>query len=266
MLIPGLISVTFRPLPCEEIIRLAAENGLRCVEWGGDVHVPPGDPANARRVGAATRAAGLEVSSYGSYYRLGTHGDAYQAAFREILLTAEALGAPLIRIWAGAAGSAETTEARRAALTAEAKALAGDARAAGLTLALECHNGTLTDRWPSAVRLLEDVGADNLLSYWQPNERLSVAENLEAEAALLPYAAHLHVFHWPSPGVRLPLADGREAWTCYLAAAAADGRDRRCMLEFMPDDDPASLPREADALHGLLSKAQTRRTGVPVSP
>ncbi len=39
----GLVSVTFRQLSPEEIVRVAREAGLTVIEWGGDVHVPPGD-------------------------------------------------------------------------------------------------------------------------------------------------------------------------------------------------------------------------------
>ena len=81
MLKSGLVSVSFRSLPPEEIVRLAAGCGLGAIEWGGDVHVPPGDIANAARVGEMTRAAGLAVSSYGSYYRLGAYGDGYGDVF-----------------------------------------------------------------------------------------------------------------------------------------------------------------------------------------
>ena len=65
----GLVSVTFRQKSVEEIAALTAEAGLSGVEWGGDVHVPPGDREAARRAARLTRQAGLEVLSYGSYYR-----------------------------------------------------------------------------------------------------------------------------------------------------------------------------------------------------
>lgn len=255
MWIPGLVSVTFRRLPREEVLRLAAENGLRCIEWGGDVHVPPGDPVLARAVGRETRAAGLEVASYGSYYRLGTHGDAFEPAFRLVLKTALALGAPAVRIWAGTRGSAQTDEASRRVLAAEAKRLAQTAAAVGVTLVLESHNDTLTDRMASALRFLEEADAENLMLCWQPNERIGFAENLAAARAALPHAPNLHVFYWPAPGRREPLAAGAADWRQYLAAAPADGKTRRCMLEFMPDDAPASLPGEADALRKLLRGA-----------
>src|SRR5690625_849857 len=48
MLRPGICSVTYRDLPPEEIVPLAAEAGLECIEWGGDVHVAPGVPDLAR--------------------------------------------------------------------------------------------------------------------------------------------------------------------------------------------------------------------------
>ncbi|MBM7330523.1 sugar phosphate isomerase/epimerase, partial [Agrobacterium sp. S2] len=64
---PGLCSVTFRSLTPQVVIKLAASNGIRAIEWGADVHVPPGDLENARQVAARTAEAGLSVSSYGSY-------------------------------------------------------------------------------------------------------------------------------------------------------------------------------------------------------
>ena len=92
----GLVSVTFRQKSVEEIAALTAEAGLSGVEWGGDVHVPPGDREAARRAAQLTRQAGLEVLSYGSYYRCQPGED-----FTPVLESALALGAPLIRVWAG---------------------------------------------------------------------------------------------------------------------------------------------------------------------
>ena len=37
MLIPGLVSITFRPLSPREIVDLVAEAGLKAIEWGGVV-------------------------------------------------------------------------------------------------------------------------------------------------------------------------------------------------------------------------------------
>ncbi len=95
--VPGLCSVTVRQLGVEEVARLAAEAGLRAIEWGGDVHVPPGDAGAATRARMATDVAGLVSASYGSY--LLADGDSSAAAITRVLDTAVELGAPHVRIW-----------------------------------------------------------------------------------------------------------------------------------------------------------------------
>ena len=70
MIKAGICSITFRRKNPDEIVRLAEQAGLDAIEWGGDVHVPAGDTAVARRVGQITLDAGLSVSSYGSYERV----------------------------------------------------------------------------------------------------------------------------------------------------------------------------------------------------
>src|SRR5688500_12319633 len=98
MLIPGLVSVTFRQLAPQEIIALVVEAQLQVIEWGGDIHVPHGDTNQAEIVARWTKDAGLSVAAYGSYYRLATPD---QTPFERIVATAVALGAPTIRVWAG---------------------------------------------------------------------------------------------------------------------------------------------------------------------
>src|SRR5690606_25566636 len=101
---PGLCSVTFRELTPEQIVVHAAEAELEVIEWGGDVHVPAGDPERAVQVAQATTDAGLAVCSYGSYFRAGA-----DEALTPILDSAEALGAGRVRIWAGRVDSADAT-------------------------------------------------------------------------------------------------------------------------------------------------------------
>lgn len=90
----GMNSVTFRQKSIDEIIDIAKRAGLSRIEWGGDVHLPPGDTLLAARTAEKTRSAGLEVLSYGSYY----HGDETED-FTAVLATAKAVGAPVIRVW-----------------------------------------------------------------------------------------------------------------------------------------------------------------------
>jgi len=92
MLHSGICSITFRDHSVDGLIALCQKAGIEGIEWGGDVHVRPGDAETARSVREKTLAAGLKVCSYGSYYKC----DAEDGAFGDVLESAEALGAPLV--------------------------------------------------------------------------------------------------------------------------------------------------------------------------
>ncbi len=243
----GLTSITFRKLSPEEIISRAAAAGIEGIEWGSDVHVPPHDLEHARRVGEATRRAGLVVTSYGTYYRLGSGGD-----FAVYLDAAEALGAPLLRLWAGTGGSAATDEDTRRAWVEDAKHCAMLAAARGLVMAFEYHGGTLTDESESAVRLMQEVDHPACRLYWQPAFANSADVLVEGLLSARPYLAAWHVFEWNPDHTRLPLANGIDHWRSWLSLVP-EARDMPCLLEFVPGDDPDILPREADALRAILA-------------
>ena len=238
----GLVSVTYRQLDTAAVIRAARDAGLDCIEWGSDVHVPETDLENARAVGDATRAAGLYVSSYGTYYRLGQGQD-----FAAYLDAAEALGAPILRLWAGVRGSAATSDDERAACVLDAKRCADMAAARGLCVAFEYHPNTLTDDSGSAVRLMAEIDRPNARLYWQPDFKKSREELFRGLLPALPYIEVLHVFTWLPSGEKRPLAEGRDFWVDVFRTVPGLA-DKKLLLEFVPGNDPAVLPREAQTL------------------
>lgn len=251
----GLVSITFRGLTPREIVALVGRAGLCSIEWGGDVHVPHGDEARARDVGEMTRDAGLQVAAYGSYYRLG-HSEATGLPFARVLASALALGAPLIRVWAGNGGPAQTDDATRAAIVADAQRVATLAAAAGVVVASEFHGGTLTETAASAHAFLCAVGHPNFRSLWQPPNGQDDATCSAALATMLPYLANLHVFHWGPGGFhdRRPLAEGAARWRPWLAQVAAGGTARHALLEFVAGDAPDALLADAQTLRGWLAE------------
>jgi len=60
MIKSGLVSVTFRKLTPAHIIQLVVDAGLEGVEWGGDVHAPPGDARLAQEIARMTVDAGVK--------------------------------------------------------------------------------------------------------------------------------------------------------------------------------------------------------------
>ncbi|GGE98081.1 sugar phosphate isomerase/epimerase family protein [Mycetocola zhadangensis] len=245
---PGLCSVSLRESSVDEVLSLAASAGLESIEWGGDVHVPPGDTDTAKSVGERTRAAGLDVASLGSYYRCDLAED-----FSPVLSSAAALGAPRIRVWAGEISSADATPIDREEIATRLDSAASHASEYGIELALEFHNGTLADTAESTLALLSDVASTNVSCYWQPPVDMNDDAALAELSQLAARVSTVHVFSWWPQHERLPLSSRSELWTRALPFTATFPSVTDALLEFLPDDDPALLNREAATLRAWLS-------------
>ncbi len=251
MLIPGLVSVTFRKFTPEEIISLCGKAGMQAIEWGGDVHVPAGDVARAREVGQQTRDAGLMVAAYGSYYRL-AGGGKFPMPFEQVLASAAALGAPTIRVWAGTKGAKVCPPEERAAIVADGLRIADLAAKRGITVCLEYHPNTLTDDADSVRSLLKELDHPSIEFLWQH----SADEPVESCAArlieVLPRLRNVHVYQWTATGERRPLAEGEAAWRSYIDIVRETGKTVDFLLEFVRDDSPEQFIADAATLRRFL--------------
>ncbi|GAE92010.1 hypothetical protein JCM21714_986 [Gracilibacillus boraciitolerans JCM 21714] len=252
----GICSVTFRDKNPQQIIDLVLEAELDGIEWGGDIHVPPGEAQLAEEVADLTRSRGLEVSSYGSYYRLADHeGNEYD--FTTILDTAKKLGAPAIRVWAGSKGSKVVNKNERIKLIEDAKRIADLAEEEGISVHLEYHDHTLTDTKESARKLLEEIAHKNVYIYWQPPNHISVKERIASIKALKPWISNTHIFHWHSFDNRMELATGAKEWQQYLETIEEDGQERYVLMEFVKNDDERQFLKDARTLHELKAIVET---------
>lgn len=260
---PGLCSITFRTLPADELIDVAVRARVNGIEWGADVHAPPGGGPAIAALGERTRSAGLEVVSYGSYLGMapGTGDDEIDAA----LDTALDLGAPMVRIWTELGVTPDSPTAERARVSDQTEVLVDRIAGRGLTAALEFHPGTLTETARSATDLLEAIGRRELRTHWQPDPTLPPAAALEELALVTPHLAHLHVFSWGPTGIddRLPLADGASLWAAAVALADREGGPlpgaRFALCEYVRDDDPDQLVADARILRTWLDRTDPRR-------
>jgi sugar phosphate isomerase/epimerase len=241
----GLCSVTLRAHSVPEVAAVAAAAGLSCVEWGADVHVPPGDLAAARLARETGVSLGLRAASYGSYFRAGPHGS---AEFAPVLASAVALGVPRIRVWAGVTGSAEASPDEIRATASATRAAAERAADAGIGLAFEYHGNTLTDTAESALRLLAEVDHPGVRTYWQPRVGMPDQDAVRDLERVLSWVDTVHAFSWWPGEQRLPLAARDGLWRGVLSVLHASGRPHDVLLEFVPGDDPGQVREDAAAL------------------
>lgn len=248
----GICSISFRALSPNEVIAAASGAGLDCIEWGGDVHAPPSIGAESlRALGDASRSAGLTVASYGSYHRLGASDPAELTA---VFAAAKALGAPVVRVWAGTRGTRECTAEERNAVHAATREAAMAASREKLTISFECHPNTLTDDPEETLSLLREGPPEALGTHWQPNQFHAEEWNIAYATEVADRVQAIHVFNWSldpdGKVVRHPLSGGAVSWHRYLAILPSSAPR---FLEFVPGDDPDVLTREAAALRKIAA-------------
>lgn len=253
---PGLCSVTFRDRGADEVIALAADAGLAGIEWGGDVHLPPGDASAATALARRCADAGLACPSYGSYFFAGFNDT---DDLQPVIDTTRALGASTIRIWTAFGVTADAPEADRVRVADAVADAVARVAAHGLRVGLEFHPGTLTHTAASAAWLVGRAMHENLFTYWQPEAGATDAHSLAEFRIVQPDVAHLHVFSWdPDDEHRRPLAHLETMWTRVLAEARAPGRwneERYAFLEFVAGDDPAQFRADAATMRRWLDAA-----------
>lgn len=243
----GLVSVSFRKLSPKEVIDAAKAAGLKCIEWGSDVHAPCTDIARLEEIAQLQKEAGLSCSSYGTYYYVGKDATEDIHAY---IKAAKILGTNILRLWCGTKSSVEYTAEELEAVYAQGRELAKIAEAEGVTLCMECHGWSLTDEAQSALAMMQAVDSPAFQMYYQPSQYRTLEENLEYARMLAPYVHHLHVFNWEGDK-QFPLKDGLDLWRAYLSCFEGP---RTLLLEFMPDHRVESLPTEANALFELIGE------------
>ena len=238
----GLVSVSFRSHTPAQILAAMNEAGLYYIEWGSDVHVPP---EKAESIALLQKSYEIKCCSYGTYFKLGITP---MEELESYIKAAKTLGTNILRRWCGNKNSEQYTEKEKEALFSQCKVAANIAEQYGVTLCMECHNGTYTNTKEGAYELMQAINSKAFQMYWQPNQYQTEEENMAYVKLLAPYTIHIHVFNWKG-NEKHPLGEATEIWRSYLSCFA---EDKTLLLEFMPDDKMETLKAEAAALREIV--------------
>jgi sugar phosphate isomerase/epimerase len=261
----GFCSISAMDRPLAAVAELVVANGLDGIEaTARPPHVDPNAPPETHRETArAVRATGAAILAYGSYLgrpEVSASGD----AVREVRV-AEALGAPLLRVWAEPiAGAAEDGFADVAKLLRGAcEAAAG----AGITVVVERHAGSFADTPERIDRLFAAVDRPNFALNYQVLDLLPQAQAAaqpDDARRLVPLARYYHLKNMrpaaDGAGPMPPggsLAGGVLDYRAILAAAFDAGYAGPLTIEFLsfePKPVDAKLAGDAAWLRALLAE------------
>ena len=244
---PGLVSISFRQNTQREILEMMKRADLKYIEWGSDVHAPHRSLGMLSELAQLQAQFGVTCSSYGTYFRL---GETPTEELEYYISAAKTLGTDVLRLWAGRKCGKDMPLSELEKFMDACWRAADIAEREGVKLCLECHANSFTERLEDTLMLMDNVDSDRFRMYWQPFRNRSFEENLEYLKKTEQYVENIHVFNWDANG-RYPLEDAIGTWKKYLSVLA---RPRHLLLEFMPDDQLATLPREAEALKRIISE------------
>ncbi len=159
----GFTSTSFRQIKnIEKIVKIASQSGADCIEWGGDIHIK--DVAAAKKAKKLCDDAGIDICSYGSYYRVGSQK---ADEWKKICEIAHTMGAKSIRVWLGNCDSEVTDEAEYQRLVKDSKDICAVAQKYGVIVCPECHDNTFNNNTDAFLKIYQDIGCDNFKTYFQ---------------------------------------------------------------------------------------------------
>ena len=184
----GFTSTSFRQIKrIEKIVEIAVNAKIDCIEWGGDIHVR--SVYDAERAKELCDNAGIQISSYGSYYRAGSDN---ADEWKKICEIASAMDAKSVRIWLGKADSEKTDDATYKNILEDIKNICNVAKEYGLIVCPECHDNTFNNNTDAFLKIHNDVGCDNFRTYFQSRYK-RLEYDLDRIERTLPYIETIHI-------------------------------------------------------------------------
>ena len=222
----GFTSTSFRQIgSIEKIVEIASESGVDCIEWGGDVHIK-----NVKTAESAKKLcdeAGITISSYGSYYRVGSRN---AAEWKNICEIACASGAKSVRVWLGTKDSEITDEETYRLLVEDGKAICSVAKEYNLIVCPECHDNTFNNSTDAFLKIHRDIGCDNFKTYFQSRYK-RLEYDLDRIERTLPYIESVHISYSEQSREQFPKLNPRYI-DLLLDKILSSGFDGNILVEY----------------------------------
>ncbi len=238
----GMTSVTFRNKTAVEVVEICRREKVGYIEWGSDVHVKTLD--DAQMVKKLCDEAGITVSSYGSYYRVG-NGTAEQ--WRELCENADAMGAGSIRVWLGTKDSEKTNDEEYLLLLEDCRRICDVAKEYGIIVCPECHDNTFNNNTDAIIRFKNDLGRDNFKSYFQ-SRYFRMEYDLDRIDRTFDFIKDMHVSYSDLKREQMFRKKDKNYLDTLLKKMISKGFDGIVMLEFTQDSSEKAFAEDIGKL------------------
>jgi uncharacterized protein (DUF362 family)/sugar phosphate isomerase/epimerase len=252
----AMCSIAWREAPLEQALPIIAAAGYNGVEiWGPHLERWEQEHGGLETLASALRELGLQVPMISGYYDLVKDLPGSLATARRYLAYARILGAPLLRVFTGGGDSALATIPLWRAVVSGLGELCALGRAQGVGMALETHQGHLHDTTASTLRLIRQVGMDNLyVNLDIYNLFMRGEEPVRALKRLLPWVRILHLKSGRQERkfVGAPLAESDMDYPALLRALAEANYGGYVSIEWFGGHPEAAAPQELAFLRQQL--------------
>ncbi len=182
-----MTSVTFRNKTIEEIVEICKKEQVEYIEWGSDVHVKTKD--DAKKAKLLCDDAGIKISSYGSYYSVGSNN---RVEWKTLCENANIMGAESIRVWLGKKDSEKTSNEEYINILNDCKSICDIAKEYGIIVSPECHDDTFNNNTDAILRFIKELGRDNFRTYFQ-SRYFRMEYDLDRIDRTFDYILNMHV-------------------------------------------------------------------------
>lgn len=260
----AVCSIAWRDKAIEDVIPVIAETGYEGIElWGPHIE----QYAERRSVDDLRRLldiAGLTVPMISPYLNLADDVEAGLETAKRYIEYAKRLGAPLIRVFVGGGDSALAKHAVWERTIQALKQVCAWGAERGVAFAFETHQHHLHDTTESTLRLIRQVGSENLGVNLDIHNLFDMGEDPQlAWRRLLPHVRIMHVKNGRYVDGKLvygvPLASGNMDYAPFLHEVCASNYGAYMSVEWFGQDQAKSVAHELTYLraqcHALENEA-----------
>jgi len=262
---PAMCSIAWREASIESVLPHIAQAGYLGVElWGPHIERYLQEGGSLSSLAALLEEHALQVPMISTYFDLINEPEESLSRAKRYIEYAQALEAPLIRVFTGGGDSDQAPVSTWRAVVKGLREICRLGLDHQIGFALETHRGHLHDTTESTLKLIRQVGAQNLWVNLDIFNLFTKGEDpLQALKRLFPWVRILHLKNGLRQGEKwqsgIPLAKGAMDYGSFLQALSESNYGGYVSIEWFGEDPAQAAQEELAYLQEHLENLEVRK-------